>query len=76
MSLYRKYPSTHPSGKQTQVHACNTYSATVCLGLVDALHGQHVINARVQTHLIDDGDASILGTWETTANHGEATRIY
>lgn len=52
--------------QQTQTH--DTYSATVCFGLVDALHGQHVINARVQAHLIDYGDASLLSTGKTCSH--------
>ncbi len=39
-----------------------THSAPVSFGLVDTLHGQHVVDARVQSHLIHNGDACLLRT--------------
>ena len=35
--------------------------ATQLSNFIEALHGQHVVDAWVQAHLIHDGDPSLLG---------------
>lgn len=38
----------------------STDRAAIHSGLVDTLHGQHVINTRVKSHLVHNGDAGLL----------------
>lgn len=46
---------THTGWKQT-------HSAAVSFGLVNTLHGQHVVDTRVQSHLIHYGNPRLLRT--------------
>lgn len=43
------------------MRACvRTHGASVGFGLIDALHGQHVIDAGIQSHLVHQGHTRLL----------------
>ena len=65
---YLSHTHTH-THTQSQECVLLTHSAAVSFGLVDTLHGQHVVDARVQSHLIHDGDARLLHTDTHTQTH-------
>ena len=53
-----------------------THGAAVGPGLVDTLHGQHVVDARVQTHLVHYGDARLLSTAHTLTHVTLRVTVY